>query len=124
VESAERVTRGRRDVLGTCSRDARRTGARIGQRAIRAAKDRLIAGVIPHLPASTRVPVAGRVRPACWRIFAAVFRELDGLDLAVGVLDVGESWTHSSTALEVGEQPAAVGPDYGASLANGSTLWT
>ena len=75
-----------------------------------------------------------QLRPECrWRvvlagllgrIFAVVFRELDALDLAVGALDAGESWTHLSTALEVGEQPAAVGPGYWASLANGSTLWT
>jgi hypothetical protein len=43
---------------------ARGPGAGIGQRAIRAAKDRLIAGVIPRVPASTRIPVAGRVGPA------------------------------------------------------------
>jgi hypothetical protein len=43
---------------------------------------------------------------------------------AMGVSTWASPWTHSSTALEVGEQPAAVRPDYWTSLANGSTLWT
>jgi hypothetical protein len=34
------------------------------------------------------------------------------------------SVTSVTAAHRVGEQPAAVGPDYWASLANGSTLWT
>jgi hypothetical protein len=63
-------------------------------------------------------------RPRCGKCGRlAHSSSVSNLDSTVGVLDLGESWTHSSPALEVGEQPAAVGPDYSASLANGSTLF-
>jgi hypothetical protein len=50
-------------------------------------------------------------RPRCGKCGRlAHSSSVSNLDSTVGVLDLGESWTHSSPALEVGEQPAAVGP--------------
>jgi hypothetical protein len=78
VESAESVIRMRGDVSVLVAGTARVPGAGIGQRVIRAAKDRLIAGVIPHVTASTRIPVPGLIGALLGPIFAAVYgRNLD-----------------------------------------------
>jgi hypothetical protein len=76
---------------GLVAGTARGPGAGIGQRAIRAAKDRLFACGIPHVPASTRIPIPFRaasraLMPRCLGVLSgsSTCRQMD--ETSVGPL--------------------------------------